>query len=113
MIRMPPMGGPDQFHALLCEVPRFRHSELLGVGGRTLRRWCAPGGRPPVSAFQALFWHTRWGDSVIRSEYGFEAANRLHLAAELGARFGQQAANCTRFQPALRLVRSRPPRRPR
>ena len=93
MIRMPDLGGPEQFRLFLAEIPRRQALQLLDVDARTLRRWCAEDGRPPRAALHALFWHTRWGDSLIRSFYGFEAANRLHLAPALAALHGVRACN--------------------
>ena len=101
MLKMPAIGGPDHLRLLLDDVPRSRHAELLGVTDRTLRRWLAPGGRPPAAALQALFWHTRWGDSVIRSEYGF--SEQLGALGRPGARPGRTgAANLA--GPRLALV---------
>lgn len=83
MLKMPKVGGQETLRLFLADIPRSRWLEILGVNQRTLRRWLAPGGKPPAMALQALFWHTRWGDSQIESEYGFAASAWRGLAESL------------------------------
>lgn len=109
MLKMPNIGGPDGLRLLLDDVPRFRHGELLGVSDRTLRRWLSGDSDIPVSAFQALFWHTRWGDSVIQSEYCFELDVMRGLADARGQQLARLAVresdNDSRASVRLQLVR--------
>lgn len=108
MLRMPTMGGAEALRLLLDDVPAARHAEILGVSQRTIRRWLAPNGKPPRAALQALFWHTRWGDSQIRSDYQFRTLieGQLHQARAV-AWVRQPAANEGVYaRPALRLARS-------
>lgn len=80
MLKMPNIGGAEVFSMLLDDIPRTRWHELLGVSDRTIRRWRTGDCPVPRAAVQAVFWHTRWGDSVIQSEYGFELRTLRGLA---------------------------------
>lgn len=108
MLKMPRMGGPDDLRTLLDDVPAWRHAELLGVSPRTVRRWLAGDTDIPATAFQALFWHTRWGASVIESEYGMAVSYwRLlaqHQAGHIGGKHLAPAANEVAASPRLRVV---------
>jgi hypothetical protein len=72
MLVRPTLSGADDLRRLVEDIGIERSLNLLGVSRRTLRRYFEPTARPSRATFEALFWHTRWGESMIDSEYGFE-----------------------------------------
>lgn len=102
------MSGAAQLRMLLDDIPQQKVREILGVSDRTMRRWLAGDTAIPQAIFQALYWHTRWGDSELQSRYGFESSVlRSLLAAHRGqlARLAVlPAANAPAWAPPLQLV---------
>lgn len=62
----------------LANPPAHRVARVLGVSRRTVYRWNSTG-RAPRVALLALFWLTRWGQSLVATN----AANDAVLAAQL------------------------------
>jgi predicted DNA-binding transcriptional regulator AlpA len=58
-------------------------AKVLGVSQRTVYRWNATGNAPRV-AHLALFWLTRWGQSLVHANAERDCMEAVGLARALG-----------------------------
>lgn len=71
----------------LSDPPTERVARVLGVSQRTVYRWNAVG-RAPRAAQLALFWLTRWGQSLVHANAERDCMEAVGLARALGERIG-------------------------
>jgi hypothetical protein len=89
------------FSTILADLDTRRPRDLaryLGVSERTVFNWCALD-QAPRPAHLALFWVTRWGESIISTEAHNAAIYHAQHAAALAR---ENAALRARLAPSLR-----------
>ena len=67
----------------LANPPPTRVARVLGVSQRTVYRWNATGHAPRVAQL-ALFWLTRWGQSLVHANAERDCVEAVGLARSLG-----------------------------
>lgn len=74
MLKPPATGGPAQLRAMLDTIPPALAADILGTTDRTRRRWFSGEVSIPRAVWVTAWVFSAWGDSAIRSHYGYSDA---------------------------------------
>ena len=72
-------------------------AKALGISERTVYRWMVSGDDVPRLALAAVFWLTRWGQSVIEAQAVNTARDMAGLVSALRTENDALAARCERL----------------